>query len=239
LPSVDGQEAVIRKAYTRAGLNPAETAYVETHGTGTSIGDPIEVEALSQVFDSRPTLLGSVKPNLGHGEASSELLSVIKASLAVERGQIPPTIGFKGLNPKIKAEEWGVEVDTRLITFPSRGSCPHRMSISSFGYGGANAHGIINEADFQALQVSCRRGHLGNGTVDNDSSSMPYLLPFSVNKVPCLRRRLDELSKLNLSGTSVRDLAYTLGVRRSHLSQRGYVIARQGSLANDVSDDTF
>ncbi|KAL2846718.1 thiolase-like protein [Aspergillus pseudodeflectus] len=119
LPSVDGQEAVIRKAYTRAGLNPAETAYVETHGTGTSIGDPIEVEALSRVFDSKPTLLGSVKPNLGHGEASSGLLSVIKASLAVERGQIPPTIGVKELNPKIKAEEWGVEVVTRLITFPS------------------------------------------------------------------------------------------------------------------------
>jgi acyl transferase domain-containing protein len=95
------------------------------------------------------------------------------ASLAVERGQIPPTISVKEVNPKIKAEEWGVEVVARLTTFPSRGSCLRRVSISSFGYGGANAHGIIDEAGFQALQVSCRRGHQENGTVDNNSSSMP------------------------------------------------------------------
>jgi acyl transferase domain-containing protein len=68
---------------------------------------------------------------------------------------------------------------------------------------------------------------------------MPYLLPFSANTVPCLERRLNDLSKLNLSEISVRDLAYTLGVRRSHLSQRGYVIALQGSIANDVSEETF
>ncbi|KAL4912325.1 hypothetical protein BDW62DRAFT_24860 [Aspergillus aurantiobrunneus] len=239
-PSVDGQEVVIRKAYARAELDPAETAYVETHGTGTSIGDPVEVEALSRVFRkdrrSQPALLGSVKPNLGHGEASSGLLSIIKAILALERGQIPPTISVKQLNPKINTEEWGVEVVTRMTPFPSQGSSPRRISISSFGYGGANAHGIVEEAGPQTHQVSWRSSHPQTGTV---VSSMPYILPFSANKVLCLNRRLDELSNLNLSEVPIRDLAYTLGVRRSHLSQRGYVIAQQERLVEDVTLDNF
>ncbi|KAB8208925.1 hypothetical protein BDV34DRAFT_189747 [Aspergillus parasiticus] len=262
-PSVDGQEAVIRKAYARAGLNPRETAYVEVHGTGTSVGDPIEVEGLSRVFRKdqrhRPTLIGGVKPNLGHGEASSGLLSIMKASLSLERRQIPATISVKQINPKIKTEEWGVEIVTRMTDFPSECS-PRRISINSFGFGGANAHGILEEPGRQTNKVSCRQAMSRNGDLTgtmnsqsdsrisnginglnehNVSSSLPYLLPLSANKLSSLQGRAERLSKMDFSAVSIADLAYTLGQRRSHLGLRGYVIARQATLAQDFSVDNL
>ncbi|KAE8163750.1 hypothetical protein BDV40DRAFT_299096 [Aspergillus tamarii] len=262
-PSVDGQEAVIRKAYARAGLDPAETSYVEVHGTGTSVGDPIEVEGLSRVFckdqHRQPTLIGGVKPNLGHGEASSGLLSIMKASLSLERRQIPATISVKKINPKIKTDEWGVEVVTRMTDFSLEGSA-RRISINSFGFGGANAHGILEEASCQTNKVSCRQALQRNsdltGSLNDESdshisnsingfnghsvtSSMPYLLPFSANKLPSLQGRVERLSKLDFSAVSIADLAYTLGQRRSHLGVRGYVIARQATLAQDLHVDNL
>lgn len=99
------QEAVIRKAYTRAGLRFADTDYVECHGTGTAVGDPIEVDAIGRCFSRRdgpPLMIGSIKTNLGHSEAASGLSSVIKVVLAFEKGVIPPTHGIKELNPKRK-----------------------------------------------------------------------------------------------------------------------------------------
>ncbi|KAI2821222.1 hypothetical protein CBS115989_2976 [Aspergillus niger] len=240
-PSIDGQVAVIRKAYARAGLDPAETAYVEAHGTGTKVGDPMEVEALSRVFRKEQrasaTLIGSVKPNLGHGEASSGLSSLIKATLALEHGQIPATISVKNINPKIKTEEWGVDVVTRMTPFPlsARGG-PNRISVNSFGYGGANAHVIIEEADHKKNQVSIRTG--GTGAEIHKTarvSQLPYLLPFSANRLQSLKGRVERLSNRDLSCLSVSDLAYTLGQRRSQFACRGYVITRQETLAQDIT----
>ncbi|PYI10693.1 ketoacyl-synt-domain-containing protein [Aspergillus sclerotiicarbonarius CBS 121057] len=244
-PSIDGQEAVIRKAYARAALDPAKTAYVETHGTGTMIGDPIEVEALSRVFrkDQRaaPTLLGSVKPNLGHGEASCGLTSLIKATLALEHREIPATIGVKQINPKIRTEDWGVKIVTRMTPFPeSFARNPNRISINCFGYGGANAHGILEEASFSPRQVSYRAGWTVAGSERLPKEfPLPYLLPFSANRPPSLERRVERLSNLDLSAVSINDLSYTLGQRRSHLLCRGYVIARQETLSQDIRVDNL
>src|SRR5690606_29976072 len=153
-PTPDGQEAVIRKAYSLARVSPSDTPYVEAHGTGTSVGDPIEVEALSRVFHKAgrcgPTLIGSVKTNLGHGEAASGLTSVIKTVLSLEKGLIPATVGIRQLNPKIKADEWGIDVVRHTTPFPTwtrHGQQPRRVSVNSFGYGGANAHGILEAVD--------------------------------------------------------------------------------------------
>ncbi|PYH66658.1 type I polyketide synthase [Aspergillus vadensis CBS 113365] len=240
-PSIDGQVAVICKAYARAGLDPAETAYVECHGTGTQVGDPMEVEALSRVFRKEQrtyaTLIGSVKPNLGHGEASSGLSSLIKATLALEHGQIPATISVKNINPKIKTEEWGVDVVTRITPFPvSTRRVPSRISVNSFGYGGANAHGIIEEPDHRQNQVSIRDGGTSAESFKQfRSSQLPYLLPFSANCPQSLEGRVERLSKSDLSCVSVSDLAYTLGQRRSLFACRGYVIARQDTLTQDIT----
>ncbi|PWY80872.1 ketoacyl-synt-domain-containing protein [Aspergillus sclerotioniger CBS 115572] len=244
-PSIDGQEAVVRKAYARAGLDPGQTAYVETHGTGTKVGDPVEVEALSRVFRkyqrASATLLGSVKPNLGHGEATSGLSSLIKATLALEHKKIPATIGVKNINPAIRAKEWGVEVVTRMSSFPqSPGRHPHRISVSSFGYGGANAHAILEEATCLPNQVSYTNGWTtGAGDQSLGEFALPYLLPFSANHLRSLEGRVERLSHLNLSAVSLQDLAYTLGERRSHLARRGYVIAHPKTMSQDINVDNL
>ncbi|RYP05939.1 hypothetical protein DL764_003473 [Monosporascus ibericus] len=157
-PSPEGQEAVIRQAYKVAGdLDPNLTGYFECHGTGTPVGDPIEVSAVGKVFASgrqdEPLLIGSIKPNLGHSEAASAMAQIMKGVLALEHGEIPATIGIEKLNPAIDFEKERVQVVTEITPWPS--DKLRRISINSFGYGGANAHCIL---DHPSLVVP--RGHL-------------------------------------------------------------------------------
>ena len=146
-PSPEGQEAVIRRAYEAAGgLDPDLTGYFECHGTGTAVGDPLEVSAVGRIFAAgrkdEPLLIGSIKPNLGHSESSSGLAGVMKAVLAIEHGQIPATIGLVNPNPNIDFDGSCVKVVTKMTPWPA--SKPiRRASINSFGYGGANAHCIV------------------------------------------------------------------------------------------------
>ncbi|KAF7558287.1 hypothetical protein G7Z17_g66 [Cylindrodendrum hubeiense] len=249
-PSIDGQEAVIRKAYARAGLDSSDTSYVEAHGTGTSVGDPIEVEALSRIFRKSerkdPILLGSVKTNLGHSEAASGLTSIIKATLALEKGQIPATIGLVELNPEIKIAEWGVQIVTRNIPFPTQDEQVRRISVNSFGYGGANAHIIIDAADSHVgkslVNGTGINGHCNgefNGGADKPTTSanasQAHLLPFSANKLASLYGRVESLLKLDLSSISIADLTYTLGQRRTHLPIRGYIVANEATITQDIA----
>lgn len=121
LPSADGQEAVIRKAMSKASLTPDDITYVECHGTGTKVGDAIEVESLSRVFQrpaDRPLYIGSVKSNIGHSEAASGIAGVIKSILSLEKGLIPPTHGLKKLNPKLEPFKDIVSIPTKLIAWP-------------------------------------------------------------------------------------------------------------------------
>lgn len=141
-PSVRGQERVVRLAYCRANLNPNDTAYFECHGTGTPVGDPIEVRAASNAMnDARawdtPLLLGAVKANIGHSEAASGIFAIMKAALATEAATIPGVHGLKTLNPNIKENEWNVKVNTDTTQWPE-GFKVRRASVSSFGYGGTN-----------------------------------------------------------------------------------------------------
>ena len=146
-PSPEGQEAVMRRAYEAAGgLDPDLTGYFECHGTGTAVGDPLEVAAVGRVFSSgrkeEPLLIGSIKPNLGHSESSSGLAGVMKAVLAIEHGKIPPTIGLVNPNPNIDFDGARVKVVQKMTSWPA--SKPiKRASVNSFGYGGANAHCIL------------------------------------------------------------------------------------------------
>ncbi|KAJ5266789.1 polyketide synthase [Penicillium angulare] len=146
-PSADGQEAVIRRAYEAAGnLNPDDTGYLECHGTGTPVGDPIEVSAVGRVFSTGrfedPLLIGSVKTNLGHSEAASGMSQVMKAIMSMENDLIPATIGIKQFNPAIDFDGSRTKVVTKLTPWPK--DRLKRTSINSFGYGGANAHCILD-----------------------------------------------------------------------------------------------
>jgi len=152
LPSSTGQEAVIAKAYSVAGLSGDATDYEECHGTGTPVGDPIEVDSVSRFYGKAsqsyartgPLSIGSVTSNLGHSEAASGITSVIKTALALENRAIPATIGVHQLNPKIRWDKFNVQVVRSLIPWPQKGNRRHtpRASINSFGYGGSNGQCI-------------------------------------------------------------------------------------------------
>lgn len=150
-PGKTAQEAVIRKAYQDAGNLPlSETAYFECHGTGTPVGDPIEVSVIGQVFSSvktaeNPLLVGSVKTNLGHSEPTSGLAGIMKVVLALEEGIIPPSIGVETLNPEINFDKAKVRVLTEMTPWPA--GQVRRASINSFGFGGANGHCIIEHVN--------------------------------------------------------------------------------------------
>ena len=241
LPSALGQEAVIRKAYAKAGLDFSQTAYVECHGTGTPVGDPIEVEALSRVFNDpgRDTLLvGSVKSNLGHSEAASGISGVVKTVLALEHAKIPATLGVRNVNPKIKTEEWNIEVVTKLRDWPSTFSV-RRAGINSFGYGGANAHAILESADGHVPQhyhQDVKEGHDDNFT-ENERS---YLLPFSATNSESLGARVTDLANHpHLVDMDIADLAYTLCNRRSNFERRGFLIGKNVTLRDALSVDNL
>ncbi|KAI2631585.1 hypothetical protein GGS21DRAFT_150278 [Xylaria nigripes] len=149
LPSADSQEDLIRSAYENANLKPDDTAYFEAHGPGTPAGDPLETEAISRVFSryhspQSPLYVGSVKSNIGHLEAAAGIAGLTKAIFALEKGQIPPNIWFEKANPKILLKQWNLSVPTELLPWPTDGL--RRASINSFGYGGTNAHCIIDDA---------------------------------------------------------------------------------------------
>ena len=113
-PSQEAQEELIRSVYQKAGLDPMHTAYFEAHGTGTPTGDPIEARAVASVFKGvrtreQPLQIGSVKTNIGHTETSSGLASIIKVAMALEKGQIPPSINFEKPNEQLHLDEWNLK----------------------------------------------------------------------------------------------------------------------------------
>ncbi|PTL74938.1 type I polyketide synthase [Vitiosangium sp. GDMCC 1.1324] len=157
-PGVDGQANVISEALAVAGLEPDSIQYVEAHGTATPLGDPIEVAALNQVFREQPRgsiALGSVKSNLGHLDAAAGVAGLIKAALALEHRQLPPSLNFQRPNPRIPFEEGPFAVNTTLREWPARG--PRRAGVSSFGLGGTNAHVVLEEAPARASRTSTSR----------------------------------------------------------------------------------
>ena len=150
-PSVRAQQALLRGALRRARLDHGSVAYVELHGTGTPLGDPIEAEAVGAVLGAArpagaPLLVGSVKTNLGHLEAAAGIAGLLKATLSLEQRLIPPSLHFEEPNPHIDCERLGLRVVTEVRPFPDEGGMPPRAGVSSFGYGGTNAHALLEAA---------------------------------------------------------------------------------------------
>lgn len=148
LPNPEAQEALIRKVYASAGLDPNDTGYVEAHGTGTPVGDPLEVQAIARAFDTPhrawPLHVGSVKANLGHLEGGAGIAGLVKVILMLEAQVIPPLANFEKMNPKLE----GIS----NLNFPQKptpwplDSTVSRASVNSFGFGGTNAHTILEAA---------------------------------------------------------------------------------------------
>ncbi|GLZ06503.1 hypothetical protein Acsp03_39690 [Actinomadura sp. NBRC 104412] len=143
-PNTDAQAAVLREALRYADTPPASVALIEAHGTGTQLGDPIEFEALDQVYGTGdvPCALGAVKTNIGHTEAAAGIAGLIKSVLALRHGVIPPNLHFTKWNPAIDADGGRFFVPTEPVPWPEAGE-PRRAAVSSFGLGGTNAHVVL------------------------------------------------------------------------------------------------
>ncbi|MFN8546796.1 MAG: polyketide synthase [Candidatus Eisenbacteria bacterium] len=150
-PSVSGQASVIREALAVAEVEPSSIDYVEAHGTATPLGDPIEVAALRQAFGSREAgaprcALGSVKTNIGHLDAAAGVAGLLKAALALQHGELPPSLHFERPNPKLELDSSSFFVNATLRQWPAREGSARRAGVSSFGIGGTNAHAVLEEA---------------------------------------------------------------------------------------------
>ncbi|CDO07820.1 polyketide synthase [Mycolicibacterium cosmeticum] len=148
-PNPDAQEAVLRKAYKDAGIDPRVVDYVEAHGTGTILGDPIEADALGRVIGrgraaDKPALLGAVKSNVGHLESAAGAASLAKMTLALQHDKLPPSINYAGPNPYIDFDKEHLKVNDTVSDWP-RYSGHAIAGVSGFGFGGANAHLVLRE----------------------------------------------------------------------------------------------
>jgi len=242
-PNREGQADVIRHAYFRGGnLDQRLTGYFECHGTGTAVGDPLEVHAVSLAMNKNrtdtegPLIVGAVKPNIGHSEAASGLSALIKAILIVERGIIPPTKGVVNPSPAIRWDDWKVTVNTEPVTFPAHLPVK-RVSVNSFGYGGTNAHMIIEGAD--SLVPNAQKNYTywtpdkqnrkANGPGYASYRNRPFLLPFSAHDKTTLKSNIDAHGKV-ADHYKLLDLSYTLANRRSQLSARAFAVASHANL---------
>lgn len=148
-PNPDAQAAVLRKAYKDAGINPREVDYIEAHGTGTILGDPIEADALGRVIGlgrpaDQPALLGAVKSNVGHLESAAGAASLAKTALSLQHDKLPPSINYAGPNPYIDFDKEHLKVNDTVSDWP-RYSGRAIAGVSGFGFGGANAHLVLRE----------------------------------------------------------------------------------------------
>ncbi|KAI5241809.1 putative polyketide synthase [Aureobasidium subglaciale] len=223
-PSALAQEALIREVYSKAGLDPAETRFFEAHGTGTPTGDPLEISAISSVFSSHrsasdPLFIGSVKTNIGHTETSSGLASIIRTTLAMEKGQIPPSGTFKQANPTLKLDERFIKVPEAVQEWPDVNGV-RRASVNNFGYGGANAHVIMESyPSFLASHKSIKGSEPAmNGWHDSLHSRVLMLSAKdeqAVSKMAVDLKEYLESSDIQDEHDLVDNLIYTLGQRRT------------------------
>jgi acyl transferase domain-containing protein len=168
-PNGPSQQALIRKALSNAGVDPLHVNYVEVQGTGTAVGQPLEVEALMAVLGKNrpkdePLILGSVKTNIGHTEAASGTASLIKVILSLQHGEIPPHLHFHQPNPHINWEQLPIKVPTECTPW-TRGEKQRIASVHGFGFNGTNAHIILEEAPPRESRESKGRGGAGGEEV--------------------------------------------------------------------------
>ncbi len=217
-PSVDGQAQVIRNALSVAGVHPDTISYIEAHGTGTPLGDPIEVEGLIEAFRASGSqqegfcALGSVKTNFGHLDAAAGIVGLIKVVLSVKHRQLFPSLHFEQANPIINFAHSPFFVNTTLTPWHSQ-TGPRRAGVSSFGIGGTNAHAIVEEAPVQS---------------PSGPSKQWQLLLLSARSSSALATLTDDLQGYlqQHSDVNLADVAYTLQVGRKAFPYRRMLVCQ-------------
>lgn len=250
VPGVESQASMLRQAYRDAGIRPRDVDYMEAHGTGTPVGDPIESEALGRVLgegraDDKKCLIGSVKTNIGHLESGSGIAGMIKAALVLHHRMVPPNQNFKTPNPRIPFDDLGLEVVKELRPLPqSEGRLPV-ASVNSFGFGGTNAHVVMEAAPLPPVQTQ--------PATQQPIATRPFVLPISARDRTALRdyaaaytnllidqarggcQSSDAASRHNPAvnapgspvngSTSLADVCYSAGTRKDHHPEQLVVIA--------------
>lgn len=216
-PSVDGQAEVIAEAMMLAGVEPETISYIEAHGTGTSLGDPIEISALSKVFRASSKkkgfcAIGSVKTNIGHLDAAAGIAGLLKTVLALKHKSIPPSLNFEHPNPQIDFANSPFYVNTTLCEWKAE-LTPRRAGVSSLGMGGTNAHMILEEAPALPVSSTSRPWQLLVLSAKTDSA----LETATQNLVEHFTQHAD----LNLA-----DVAHTLQVGRREFNYRQILVCQ-------------
>ena len=222
VPGIEGQAALLRQAYQVADMAPGRVAYVEAHGTGTPVGDPIEATALGRVMgEGRPPgqkcLIGSVKTNIGHLEAGSGIAGLIKAALVLHERTVPPSLNFEQPNPNIPFDTLSLAVASRLVPLPQEDGLPPVVAVNSFGFGGTNAHVVLEAAP---LPVAAGRHEL-------EPAERPCLLPISARDDAALRGYVKAYGDfLADPALALCDVCYSAGARKEHHDRRLVVLGQ-------------
>ncbi|KAI0550654.1 hypothetical protein F4679DRAFT_594564 [Xylaria curta] len=263
LPDQDAQVDLIRQTYELAGLNPADTQYAELHGTGTKAGDPTEMTAIARTIahGRRNSLYcGSVKTQIGHTEGVAGIAGVLKCVLALERGLIPPHLNFAKANPRLRLNSWNIVLPSTPVPWPE--TEVRRCSVNNFGFGGTNAHAILDDAyNYMRLRnmaltsplkelsfsqnkfITLEANNLiptTNGEV-LDSQARVFVLS-APEQEAIARQRSTYVNYLKGSALSsvMQYLAYTLSERRSTFQWRHAVVASSiGDLLSSWADENL
>jgi acyl transferase domain-containing protein/NADPH:quinone reductase-like Zn-dependent oxidoreductase len=232
-PNGPAQQALIRDTLARAQLSPNRIGFVETHGTGTALGDPIEVEAIAAAIGqpfpgSGPCLLGSVKANLGHLEAAAGATGLIKAVLALQHEAVPGQVNYRRLNPHIQLQGTRLAVPITLTPWPA-GPVARCAAVSSFGIGGTNAHVVIEEA---SRLPTVARAEAAPAT------DACHFLPLSAKTPAALRAQMQAWTEfLAETPETVADLCHTASQRRTHHDFRVAIVGRSRAALRERLQD--
>lgn len=217
-PSVNGQAEVIGDALAMAGVSAESISYIETHGTGTALGDPVEIAALTQAFhadtqDKGFCAIGSVKSNIGHLDAAAGVAGLIKTVLALRNGQLPASLHYQQPNPKIDFAASPFFVNARLADW-KRGDTPRRAGVSSFGIGGTNAHVVVEEAPL--------------AEESSETTRPQHVLLLSAKTASSLEMATTNLAEFLKQNNDVNlaDVAYTLQVGRGSFGHRRALVCK-------------
>jgi len=211
-PNGPSQQAVISEALQMGGVNPHDVSYMECHGTGTSLGDPIEVGAISSVYGKGRTpekklVLGSVKASIGHLEATAGISGLCKIMVCMANETIPPQLHFNSLNPMINIDGWGT-IPTECTPWKGYGDSKLIAGVSSFGFGGSNVHAIVEKY---------RPAEMSTGDVDRPL----HIMPLSAQSAVALQQLTEKyVSFLSSTNETLENICYTAGVGRQHFPFR-------------------
>ncbi|MGS2648750.1 type I polyketide synthase, partial [Streptosporangium sp. G12] len=236
VPDQHAQEEVIRLACERAGVSAADVQFVELHGTGTRVGDPVEARALGTAIGAArepgaPLLVGSAKTNVGHLEGAAGIVGLLKTALAISHRELPASLNFETPNPRIPLDELNLRVNTALSPWP-RADVPLVAGVSSFGMGGANCHMVLAEYPQEEPAPSVPPVP----PVPSAQPAGPLIVPLSGQSEAALRGQAARLREhlLATPGADPVDVAYSLATTRTTFPFRASVVLDEPERLADV-----